>query len=94
MTYESTADCIRAEQEDKADKAREDLYLDGSTDAAFGRLPEFADETYLAGYIAKLKELPQDAAGRIRYDSPRKHFAFGYMDGVGNAIDGESNDEF
>jgi hypothetical protein len=53
-------DSIQTEMAQQADAAYEERYLDGSTDAAFGRLPEYAHEAYLAGYVAKLKELPKD----------------------------------
>ncbi len=94
MTSSYIADSIRAEREERDNKIREERYLDGATDAAFGRLPELSDEDYLAGYVAKLKELPKDPTGRIIHHSPRQSFAFGYMDGVGHSIDGESNDPF
>lgn len=95
MSSAFTADSIRLQREHQDDRIREEQYLDGATDAAFGRLAQFADEAYLAGYVAKLKELPRDATGYILHHSPDQHFAFGYLDGVGNAIDGESNhDEF
>jgi hypothetical protein len=62
------------------DEAAQALYLDGCTDAGFGQLPQYADETYLAGYMATIKNLPTDARGKIQHYSPRQHFAFGYVD--------------
>jgi hypothetical protein len=57
-----------------------DRYADGATDAGFGQPPQFADEDYLAGYLATIKHLPRDAEGKILYSSPRQHFAFGLVD--------------
>jgi hypothetical protein len=54
----------------------------GATDAAFGRLPQFANEPYLEGYIKKIRELPTDANGAIIHHnpSPTRQFAWGYVD--------------
>jgi hypothetical protein len=87
-------DSIRAERDRQADNIRAERHLDGATDAALGRLPEFVDEDYLAGYVGKLKELPRDGEGRIVHYSPNQHFAYGFIDGIGNHTDGESNSEF
>jgi hypothetical protein len=70
----------RIEQQDQIAQQRR---LDGAADAAFGRLPEWSDDDYLAGYVAKLKELPRNADGTIQHHSPHQHFAFGYIDGEG-----------
>lgn len=69
----------------------ETYYTDGANDAAFGRLPVYAHEAYLEGYVAQLKKQPRDESGKIQHYSPRQHFAFGWMDGVGDYTDGESN---
>ncbi len=66
-------------------------FLDGQNDAKYGRLPEYADAIYLDGYVTQLKQLPTAPNGRIRHYSPRQHFAFGLMDGIGHKPDGESN---
>jgi hypothetical protein len=63
----------------------------GENDATFGRLPEYADAGYLEGYVGRLKRLPRDSEGRLIHYSPRQHFAFGYIDGIGDCADGESN---
>jgi hypothetical protein len=55
----------RIEQQDKAETAH---YLSGCTDAGCGRVPQFADETYMAGYLATLRNLPTAPDGRIIYD--------------------------
>ncbi|GAB4378489.1 MAG: hypothetical protein Kow00121_30420 [Elainellaceae cyanobacterium] len=55
-------------------------YLDGAADAAFGQLPRFADEEYLAGYIATLKGLPTNPDGTIAHYTPRSQFALGEVD--------------
>lgn len=67
----------RCEQQDRAALER---YADGSTDAGFGQLPQFADPDYLAGYIATIQRLPRDAQGKIIHSSPHQHFAFGLID--------------
>jgi len=82
-------DSIQAEMAAQADAAREEFYLDGATDAAFGRLPEYAHEAYLAGYVAKLKELPTDTTGRLIHYAPQQHFAFGYIDTPDSCTDYE-----
>jgi hypothetical protein len=69
-------------------------FIDGENDAAFGRLPEYADAGYLEGYVGRLKQLPKDSEGRLVHYSPRQHFAFGYIDGIGDRSDGESNYEY
>jgi hypothetical protein len=58
----------------------QDSYLNGSTDAGFGHLPQYADDTYLEGYIAALKRLPTDDSGKIQHYSRYQHFAYGYVD--------------
>lgn len=76
-------DCVLTEQEAEQrdiDQQRYERYAEGATDAAFGRLPEYADADYLKGYMEKLKQLPVDENGRIKHYSPHQHFAFGYMD--------------
>lgn len=70
-------DQVRVEQ---ADAAYQERYFDGCTDAASGQLPQYANEAYLAGYVAKLKELPTDPMGRLIHYSPRQHFAYGWVD--------------
>jgi hypothetical protein len=62
------------------DRTALDRYADGATDAGFGQPPQFADDDYLAGYIATIKHLPRDAEGKILHSSPRQHFAFGLVD--------------
>ncbi|MEM0980740.1 MAG: hypothetical protein AAGH78_10750 [Cyanobacteria bacterium P01_H01_bin.58] len=52
----------------------------GESDATLGRLPEYANDAYLAGYTAKLKQLPADGKGRIIHYQPEQHFAWGLMD--------------
>jgi hypothetical protein len=63
-----------------AEQAAEALYLDGATDAAFNQPPERADEDYLAGYMATLKNLPRNEDGTIQRTRPQDHFAWGYVD--------------
>jgi hypothetical protein len=74
-------DCLAREQDEAIQAAlHEGRYLDGSNDAAFGNLPQYADDMYLQGYVAALKKLPTNADGRLQHYSPRQHFAFGYID--------------
>lgn len=91
-------DCLAEDSNQKAislsKEADETYYTKGEDDAAFGRLPVYAHAAYLEGYVAQLKKQPTDAEGRIQHYSPRQHFAFGWMDGVGDRTDGESNYEF
>jgi hypothetical protein len=71
---------LHQEHIQQQDQAALERYADGSTDAGFGQLPQFADDDYLAGYIATIQRLPRDAEGRILHYSPRQHFAFGLVD--------------
>ena len=86
-------DCLAEERDERDERIKEDLYehfLEGKTDAAFGRMPEYNDETYLEGYIAEIKELPVDPeTKKIQHYSPHNHFAFGSIDG-----DPEYRDQF
>jgi hypothetical protein len=79
----------RCEQQQTAAEA---CYIDGISDANRGILPQSVDSVYLEGYMAQTQKLPHDKSGRIMRKAPTQHFAFGYMDGVGNAINGEDND--
>jgi hypothetical protein len=79
-------DCLAAERDEREDRIRQELYdrfLEGKTDAAFGRMPEYNDMTYLEGYVAGVKELPTDPkTQRIQHYSPCNQFALGYIDGA------------
>jgi hypothetical protein len=87
-------DTIQQELAQQAEQAFQSRYLDGFADADCGRLPAFLDDAYLAGYTTRLRELPTDGVGRIIHPTPQRHFAFGYIDGIGDSIDGENNVEF
>ena len=92
-------ECLVQDRDHQDEQVKEDhyttFYLDGAADAAFGRLPEYADPAYLEGYCNKLKQLPQDPeTGKLQHYTPRQHFAYGFMDGVGDRTDGEGNAEF
>ena len=86
-------DCLANERDEHDARVKDALYeqfLEGKTDAAFGKMPEYNDETYLEGYIAGIKELPADPeTKKIQHYSPQKHFAFGWIDG-----DPEYRDQF
>ncbi|MEI2578644.1 hypothetical protein [Scytonema sp. PRP1] len=79
-------DCLAAERDEQQDIIRQEHYerfLDGKTDAAFGRMPEYKDQAYLEGYLAGVKELPADPeTKRIQHYSPHQYFAFGHIDGA------------
>lgn len=93
MTPSFTVDSIEFDRDRQADNIRAERHFAGATDAALGRLPEYADDDYLTGYVNKLKELPINDRGRIVHHSPNQHFAYGYTDGIGRCINGESNTE-
>lgn len=83
-------DCLVDERNERIQEALYEHFLEGKTAAAFGRLPEYNDETYLEGYVAGLKELPADLkTKKVQIYSSRKQFAFGWMDG-----DPEYQDQF
>lgn len=65
MTYE---DALYFEQEQyRANlQAGEEFYQEGKADGAFGYPAQYADDTYLMGYCAGLKELPIEKDGRIK----------------------------
>ncbi|MDX2098879.1 MAG: hypothetical protein SFW36_13975 [Leptolyngbyaceae cyanobacterium bins.59] len=77
-------DRLAEERDEREDRIRAELYdhfLEGKTDAAFGRMPEHNDPTYLEGYVAGIKELPTDATtGKIQRSTPQQHFAMGFVD--------------
>ncbi len=79
-------DCLVKERDLREERIRQehyDRFLEGKTDAAFGRMPEYQDSTYLEGYVAGVKELPIDPeTDRIQHYPPQQHFAFGYIDGA------------
>ncbi|MBW4491464.1 MAG: hypothetical protein KME12_27275 [Trichocoleus desertorum ATA4-8-CV12] len=75
-------DCLVDERNERTQEALYEHFLEGKTAAAFGRLPEYNDETYLEGYVAGVKELPADPkTKKVQNYSSRKQFAFGWMDG-------------
>jgi hypothetical protein len=78
-------DCLANERDERDARIKDVLYEqfpEGKTDAAFGRMLEYNDETYLEAYIAEIKEPPADPeTKKIQHYSPRKHFAFGWVDG-------------
>jgi hypothetical protein len=87
-------DCIRAESEVKTDAVCQDLYLDGLTDGAMGTKPQRNEEPYVLGYAEGIRRTRGQEVGEIRWSSPYQKFAFGFVDGIGNGTDGESNYEF
>lgn len=87
-------DCIRAESETKTDAVCQDFYLDGLTDGAMGAKPQRNEEPYVLGYAEGIRRTRDQGTGEIHWSSPYQKFAFGFVDGIGNATDGESNYEF
>lgn len=73
-------DCERERRDEEQGAIAADWYHEGREDASGGRLARWADEAYLSGYVAGLKELPKNPDGTLRHYTPRKHFAFGFMD--------------
>lgn len=77
-------DCLAQQRDEREDSVRQvayDSYVEGKTDAAFGRMPEYNDPAYLEGYVAGIKELPTDPVTRkIQHSTPRQHFAMGFVD--------------
>ena len=73
----------RDDREEQFRQERYDRFLEGKTDATFGRMPEYSDESYLEGWVAGIKELPTNPdSGRIQHYSSHKHFAFNRVDGA------------
>lgn len=50
----------------------------GATDAAFGDLPQYANEAYLSGYVAQIKDLPRDEAGKVQHRPQHFYWTDGY----------------
>jgi hypothetical protein len=73
-------DCERERRDEEQSAIAAEWYSEGRDDASGGRLARWADEAYLSGYVAGLKELPKNPDGTLRHYTPRKHFAFGFMD--------------
>jgi hypothetical protein len=59
------ADQINQEQFEQREAAQAEWEVEGATDAAFGFLPRYTDEAYLAGYVRATKELPVKPDGTI-----------------------------
>jgi len=58
---------VDQEQKEQQDAIAEEWRLEGKTDAAFGYLPKFKNEAYLAGYLEGVRTLPCDSSGEILY---------------------------
>ncbi|NJO81269.1 MAG: hypothetical protein HC827_24115 [Cyanobacteria bacterium RM1_2_2] len=50
---------------EQQERIAESWYSNGCNDALLGKLPEWKDEAYLAGYLSGIRQLPADDAGRI-----------------------------
>lgn len=92
---ESDTELFEHQRMQRQEQIDHNLFLDGETDAAMGESPQSSDRTYLDGYLTRLRSLILEMleSGRrlqIRWADPPA-FAFGYMDGPGDCIDGESN---
>jgi hypothetical protein len=71
---------LRERRDEEQSAIAAEWYDEGRDDASGGRLARWADEAYLSGYVAGLKELPKNPDGTLKHYTPRKHFAFGFMD--------------
>jgi hypothetical protein len=65
MTYEEYLD-FEQEQYRANLQAGEEQFDEGKADGAFGYMPQYADDTYLMGYCAGVKQLPIEPDGRIK----------------------------
>lgn len=72
------ADQINQEQVEQREAARIEWESEGATDAAFGVLPRYRDEVYLAGYVRATKELPTKPDGTIDRQT-RPMFEYGHQ---------------
>lgn len=54
-------------QTELQDQASQERFFDASGDAAFGMLPRYADEVYMAGYAHGLRSLPTNDQGELIY---------------------------
>jgi hypothetical protein len=84
--------CLAEERHERDERIKEDLYehfLEGKTDAAFSRMPEYNDETYLEGYIAGLRNYLLILKLKNSALQSSQPFAFGSIDG-----DPEYRDQF
>jgi hypothetical protein len=73
-------DCERERRDQEQGEIASEWYLNGQTDASFGDLPRWTNQAYLAGYVAKLHELPRNEDGTIQYFNYGRNFAFGFVD--------------
>lgn len=77
-------DCLAQERDEREERIRQNLYdrfLEGKTDAAFGRMPKYNESVYLDGYLAGLKELPIDPkTQKIQRHNSNQPFAYGFVD--------------
>lgn len=64
MYFNAVLDQERIEQSDAAQYEWQSM---GEADAACGIVPQYINSAYLTGYINSLRELPQDATGRLIY---------------------------
>ena len=64
MYFNAVLDQERIEQSDAAQYEWQSM---GEADAACGTLPQYINTAYLTGYFNSLRELPQDATGRLIY---------------------------
>lgn len=91
MTIETASEV----QVEFQDAEHDRMFLEGASDAAFGESPRSLESAYLDGYMSRLRALVEEKAVnlaklQIRWVYPQS-FAFGYLDGPGDWIDGESN---
>lgn len=87
-------DWIKAESETKTDIVCPDFYCNGLTDGAMGAKPQRNEEAYILGYAEGIRRTRNHGIGEIRWSSPYQKFAFGFVDSIGNCIDGENNSQY
>jgi hypothetical protein len=72
------AEQVNQEQIEQREFAQIEWESEGAADAAFGVLPRYVDEAYLAGYVRATKELPTKPDGTIdRRTSPMYEYGHG-----------------
>lgn len=94
MTSFAQLDSTQTAPTPTVDAAEQALYLDGVADGAHGDKPSRNEEAYVLGYAEGIRRTRNQGIGRIQWRRPTDHFAFGYLDGIGNGTDGERNIEF
>lgn len=80
------ADQVNQAQVEQQEAIRVEWESEGATDAAFGVLPRYVNEAYLAGYVRATKELPINTDGTIDRQT-RSMFEYGHRDDLLRGVD-------